>query len=85
MRVVDASPLIHLCRLSVLESLREPRPDIAVVVTSIVVHEVMRGAQRDPTVHLVAEAMSDRLGSNLLSRRILASIAKVWIAEKSRY
>jgi len=41
MRVVNASPLIHLSRLSLLELLREPRPDVMVVIPSIVLDEVL--------------------------------------------
>ena len=44
MRVVNASPLIHLARLSLLDLLREPRRSEEVVVPAIVFEEVMKGA-----------------------------------------
>jgi hypothetical protein len=45
MRVLNASPLIHLARVSLLELLREPRSAVAtVVVPTVVFEEVMRGA-----------------------------------------
>jgi hypothetical protein len=50
MRVVNASPLIVLSRLSRLDLLREPRPDIEVVVPQAVLDEVMRGEPNDPAV-----------------------------------
>jgi hypothetical protein len=62
MRVVNASPLIHLSRLSLLELLREPRRNVEVVVPSIVLEEIMRGVRHDPAAHLVAQATSDWLG-----------------------
>lgn len=46
MRVVNASPLIHLARLSLLDLLREPRRSEEVVVPAIVFEEVMKGAKR---------------------------------------
>src|SRR5438046_776581 len=61
MRVVDASPLIHLSRLSLLELLREPGQSVDVVVPSIVFDEVMRGASYDPTAVLVEAATQDWL------------------------
>jgi len=53
MRVVNASPLIHLARVSLLDVLRGPRPNVAVVVPSVLVQEVMRGARHDPSTVLV--------------------------------
>jgi len=61
MRVVNASPLILLSHLSRLDLLREPRPDIEVVVPQAVLDEVMRGKPDDPAVSLVPEAIADWL------------------------
>ena len=61
MRVVNASPLIHLARLSLLDLLREPRRSEEVVVPAIVFEEVMKGAKRDPTACLVDQATHDWL------------------------
>jgi uncharacterized protein len=61
MRVVNASPLVHLSRLSLLELLRKPHPDGEVVFPLIVLDEVMRGAAHDPAARLVAQATSDWL------------------------
>ncbi len=47
MRVFNASPLIHLARLSLLELLREPGQSGEVIVPSVVFDEVMRGARHD--------------------------------------
>jgi len=62
--------------LSLLELLREPRPDVVVVIPSIVLDEVLRGARQDPAAHLVAQATTDWLGvesagqpSPLINRR----------------
>ena len=62
MHVVDASPLIVLSRLSRLELLREPRPDIEVVVPLAVLDDVMRGKSDAPTLSLVPAALGDWLG-----------------------
>jgi predicted nucleic acid-binding protein len=57
MRVVNASPLIHLARVSLLELLRETRHGVTrVVVPRLVFDEVLRGASYDPTAKLVDEA-----------------------------
>jgi hypothetical protein len=61
MRVVNASPLIHLARVSLLELLRGPNQGIAVTVTAVVLDEVVRGAQHDPTAGLVEAAARDCL------------------------
>ena len=61
MRVVNASPLIHLARVSLLELLRGPNQGIAVTVPSVVLDEVLRGAQHDPTAGLVEAAARDWL------------------------
>ena len=61
MRVVNASPLIHLARVSLLELLREPDGSVEVFVPAIVFEEVMRGVPHDPTASLVAEAARDWL------------------------
>ena len=61
MRVVNASPLIHLARLSLLDLLREPRQSEEVIVPAIVFEEVMKGAKRDPTACLVDQATHDWL------------------------
>jgi predicted nucleic acid-binding protein len=61
LRVVDASPLIHLARAGLLELLREPRPSIQVLVPSLVFEEVMSGEGYDPTARLVEAASRDWL------------------------
>jgi predicted nucleic acid-binding protein len=61
MRVVNASPLIHLARVSLLDLLRVPGQDVAVVVPFIVFQEVLRGARYDPTTSLVEQAARDWL------------------------
>jgi predicted nucleic acid-binding protein len=61
MRVVNASPLIHLARVSLLELLRGPNQRIAVTVPAVVLDEVVRGAQHDPTAGLVEAAARDWL------------------------
>ena len=61
MRVVNASPLIHLARVSLLDLLRMPGPDVAVVVPFIVFQEVLRGARHDPSAGLVEQAARDWL------------------------
>lgn len=61
MRVVNASPLIHLSRLSLLELLREPGQSVDVVVPTVVFDEVMRGASYDPSALLVEAATQDWL------------------------
>jgi predicted nucleic acid-binding protein len=61
MRVVNASPLIHLARVSLLDLLREPRRGVEAVVPEVVFVEVMQGAAYDPTVRLVAEATHEWL------------------------
>jgi uncharacterized protein len=61
MRVVNASPLIHLARVSLLELLRGPNQGIAVTVPAVVLDEVVRGAQHDPTAGLVEAAARDWL------------------------
>ena len=61
MRVVNASPLIHLARVSLLELLRGPDRGIAVSVPAIVLDEVVRGARHDPTGGLVEAAARDWL------------------------
>jgi hypothetical protein len=62
MRIVNASPLIHLAHVSLLELLREPRHDVAtVVVPTIVFEEVIRGAGHDPTAGLIDQATRDWL------------------------
>jgi hypothetical protein len=61
MRVVNASPLIHLARVSLLEVLRGPNQGIAVTVPAVVLDEVVRGAQHDPTAGLVEAAARDWL------------------------
>ncbi len=57
MRVVNASPLIHLARVSLLELLRGPGQDVEVIVPAIVLEEVRRGAAYDPTAGLVEDAV----------------------------
>jgi predicted nucleic acid-binding protein len=61
MRVVNASPLIHLARVSLLELLRGPDRDLKVVVPAVVLDEVLRGAGHDPTAGLVEAATRDWL------------------------
>jgi predicted nucleic acid-binding protein len=61
MRVVNASPLIHLARVSLLDLLRMPGLDVAVVVPFIVFQEVLRGARHDPSAGLVEQAARDWL------------------------
>jgi predicted nucleic acid-binding protein len=61
MRVVNASPLIHLARVSLLELLRGPNQGIAVTVPAVVLDEVVRGARHDPTGGLVEAAARDWL------------------------
>ncbi len=58
MRVVNASPLIHLSRLSLLELLRESGQGSEVIVPSAVFDEVMFGARHDPSASLVETAAS---------------------------
>ncbi len=59
MRVVNASPLIHLARISLLDLLRGPDRDLEVVVPAVVLDEVRRGAEHDPTAALVEVAARD--------------------------
>jgi predicted nucleic acid-binding protein len=61
MRVVNASPLIHLARVSLLELLRGADGGIEVTVPAIVLDEVARGARHDPTGGLVEAAARDWL------------------------
>ncbi|MGA7501592.1 MAG: hypothetical protein WBX00_33085 [Isosphaeraceae bacterium] len=61
MRVVNASPLIHLARVSLLDLLHVPGQDVAVVVPFIVFQEVLRGARHDPSTSLVEQAARDWL------------------------
>jgi predicted nucleic acid-binding protein len=61
MRVVNASPLIHLARVSLLELLRGLDRGIAVIVPAVVLDEVVRGARHDPTGGLVEAAARDWL------------------------
>jgi predicted nucleic acid-binding protein len=61
MRVVNASPLIHLARVSLLDVLREPRESVEVVVPDVVFAEVMTGLIRDRSAMLVEEATFDWL------------------------
>ncbi len=61
MRVVNASPLIHLARVSLLELLRGPGQSDEVIVPAIVLEEVRRGAGYDPTAGLVEDAVRDWL------------------------
>ena len=61
MRVVNASPLIHLARVSLLDLLRGGAHDVEVVVPVIVFEEVMRGAGHDPSAFLVEQATRDWL------------------------
>ena len=61
MRVANASPLIHLARVSLLELLRGSDRNIAVTVPAVVLDEVLRGAWHDPTGGLVEAAARDWL------------------------
>jgi predicted nucleic acid-binding protein len=61
MRIVNASPLIHLARVSLLELLRDTPPGADVVVPAVVFDEVMRGAAHDPSATLVEAASHDWL------------------------
>jgi predicted nucleic acid-binding protein len=61
MRVVNASPLIVLARLSKLELIRETRPGVEVVIPMAVLDEVMRGEPNDRAVSLLPEAVDDWL------------------------
>jgi predicted nucleic acid-binding protein len=61
MRVVNASPLIHLARVSLLEWLRGPGQDDEVIVPAVVLDEVLRGAGHDPSAGLVEAAARDWL------------------------
>lgn len=61
MRVVNASPLIHLARVSLLELLRDGPPGANVLVPAVVFDEVMRGAAHDPSARLVEAARCDWL------------------------
>lgn len=61
MRVVNASPLIHLARVSLLELLRGPGRDIEVVVPAVVLDEVLRGSAHDTTATAVEAASHDWL------------------------
>jgi predicted nucleic acid-binding protein len=61
MRIVNASPLIHLARVSLLEILRGPDRSDAVIVPAVVLDEVLRGARYDPTAVLVEDAVRDWL------------------------
>jgi len=70
MRVVNASPLIHLARVSLLDLLRMPGLDVPVVVPFIVFQKFLRGAKHDSSVGLVEQA-ARRL---LLSGRLLLSV-----------
>jgi uncharacterized protein len=61
MRVVNAAPLIHLARVSLLDVLREPRGSVEISVPAVVLDEVMRGVIRDPATRLVETATHDWL------------------------
>lgn len=61
MRVVNASPLIHLARVSLLELLRGPDQSMAVTVPAVVFDEVVRGAWHDPASGSVEHAARDWL------------------------
>jgi predicted nucleic acid-binding protein len=61
MRVVNASPLIHLPRVSLLELLRGPDRSMAVTVPAVVFDEVLRGAWHDPASGTVELAARDWL------------------------
>jgi hypothetical protein len=72
MRVVNASPLIHLARVSLLELLRGPDRSIAVTVPAVVLDEVLRGAGHDPTAGSVeAAARCGPRASSRIGRRPL--------------
>jgi|GEM_PF-2220720 len=64
MRVVNASLLIHLARVSLLDLLRMPGLDVPVVVPFIVFQKFLRGARHDSSVGLVEQA----------ARRLLVSV-----------
>ena len=61
MLIVDASPLIHLARVSLLELLREHDAAGEVVAPAVVFEEVMRGASHDPSALLIDQAARDWL------------------------
>ena len=61
MRVVNASPLIHLARVSLLELLRGSGPADQVVVPEVVYDEVMRGVLYDVSARLVENATNSWL------------------------
>jgi predicted nucleic acid-binding protein len=61
-RVVNAPPLIVLSHLARLDLLREPRPNIDVVVPQAVLDEVMRGEPDDPAVSQVSLVIGTWLG-----------------------
>ncbi len=61
MRIVNASLLIHLARVSLLELRRGQDRGIAVSVPAVVLDEVVRGARHDPTSGLVEAAARDWL------------------------
>jgi hypothetical protein len=61
MRVVNASPLIHLARISLLELLRGPDRSIEVAVPAVVLDEVLRGVGHDSASGLVEAAARDWL------------------------
>ena len=58
MRIVDASPLIVLSKLSRLDLLRAPDPNQQVLVIQAVLDEVMRGEPGDPTLVCVPQAIN---------------------------
>jgi predicted nucleic acid-binding protein len=58
-RIVNASPLIVLARVGLLELLREPA--CPVVVPDVVYREVLAGERFDPHVQAVREAATDWL------------------------
>jgi predicted nucleic acid-binding protein len=53
--------LIHLARVSLLDLLRGPDQSEEVIVPAIVLDEVRRGAQYDPTAGLVEDAVREWL------------------------
>jgi predicted nucleic acid-binding protein len=61
MRVANASPLIHLARVSLLDVLREPRGSVEVLVPEVVLHEVLIGASRGPSARSMEYATEDWL------------------------
>jgi predicted nucleic acid-binding protein len=61
MRVVNASPLIHLARVSLLELLCGSDRTIVVTVPAVVLDVVKRGARQDPSAALVEAASRDWL------------------------